>query len=80
MSVQAKPTVECNDCEILRAVAQAIHERTWGRVSNLRVEFRGELVVVCGRTQTYYLKQLALEAAREVLAPDRPLLIDIHVT
>jgi hypothetical protein len=80
MPMQAELNVECDDSEILRAVERAIRERTWGRVSNLCVELRGELVVVCGSTQTYYLKQLALEAAREALATTRPFLIDIGVT
>jgi hypothetical protein len=78
--MQAEVTVEGHDSEILRAVERAIRERTWGRVSNLRVESRGEIVVVRGSTQTYYLKQLTLEAAREALATTRPFLIDIDVT
>lgn len=77
--MQAEAGVECHDSETERAVQQAVRQRTWGRVSKLRVESRGEMVIVRGSTQTYYLKQLALEAAREVLAMDRPFLIDIDV-
>jgi hypothetical protein len=61
-------------------VERAIRDRTWRRVSNLCVESRGEIVVIRGSTRTYYLKQLALEAAREALATTRPFLIDIDVT
>jgi hypothetical protein len=49
-----------------------------GRVSDLCVESRGE-VVVRGSTRTHYLKQIALEAAREALAATRLFLIDIEV-
>jgi hypothetical protein len=37
-------------------------------------------VVIAGSTRTYYLKQLALEAAREALETKRPFLIEIDVT
>ena len=77
--MQAEATLECNDSELLQMVERAIRERTWGRVSKLCVESRGELVVIAGSTQTYYLKQLALEATREALAATRPFLIDIDV-
>ena len=49
-----------------------------GRVSDLCVESRGE-VVVLGRTRTHYVKQISLEAAREGLATTRLFLIDIDV-
>jgi hypothetical protein len=77
--MQAEATLECNDSELLQMVERAIRERTWGRVSKLCVESRGELVVIAGSTRTYYLKQLALVAAREALAASRPFLIDIDV-
>jgi len=78
--MNAQATVERDGSEILRAVEDAVRARTWGRVLNLRVESRGEVVVVRGSTRTYYLKQLALEAAREAFAPTQQLLIDIDVT
>jgi hypothetical protein len=77
--MQAEASVQGNDSEFLQTVERAIRERTWGRVSKLCVESRGELVVIAGTTQTYYLKQLALEAVREALAATRPFLIDIDV-
>jgi hypothetical protein len=78
--MQAEATMASNDSEILQAVERAIRKRTWGRVSRLCVESRGELVVIAGSTRTYYLKQLALEAAREALDTTRPFLIEIDVT
>jgi hypothetical protein len=80
MHMQAPSSVECNDAETMRAVARAIHQRTWKRIANLRVESRGEVIVIHGSTPTYYLKQLAVEAAREVLATTRQFLIEIDVT
>jgi hypothetical protein len=77
--MQEEAPMQSNDSEILQIVERAILNRTWGRVSNLCVESRGELVVIAGSTKTYYLKQLALEAARQALATTRPFLIDIDV-
>ena len=78
--MRPEPTMACNDFEIAAVIERAIRERTWGRVRHLRVELTGEAVVVHGSTPTYYLKQLALEAARSTLATTRPLIIDIDVT
>ena len=49
-----------------------------GCVSDLCVESRGE-AVVRGGTRRHYLKQIALEAAREALAMTRLFLIEIDV-
>ena len=75
----AKAFLDANDSETLRTVERAIRLRTWGRVANLCVQARGELVIVCGSTQSYYLKQLAVAGAREALALSRPVQIDIEV-
>ena len=77
--MQPEAAVDSNDSEIASVIERAIRERTWDRVRHLRVEWTGESVVVHGSTQTYYLKQLALEAARSTLAGTRPLVIDITV-
>jgi osmotically-inducible protein OsmY len=50
-----------------RAVEQTIRERTRGRVRDLHVTSRDDEVIIHGMTSSYYLKQLALEAARRVL-------------
>jgi hypothetical protein len=68
------------DAELESLIERRIHARTWCRVRRLHVEADGEQVVIHGSTQTYYLKQLALEAAREVLGCARVLLVNIHVS
>jgi hypothetical protein len=77
--MQPEAAVASNDSEIASVIERAIRQRTWDRVRHLRVEWIGASVVVHGSTQTYYLKQLALEAARSTLAGTRPLIIDITV-
>jgi hypothetical protein len=65
-----------------RTVEQKLHERTFGRVQNLRVELINGQIVVHGSTRSYYVKLLALEAAGEVRALICPisLVVDIEVT
>jgi len=48
------------------AIASRIGQRTSGRLRRLRVEASAERVVVRGATSSYYIKQLALQAALEV--------------
>ncbi len=57
-------------------------EETIEHVQNLRVEMNNGQVVIHGSTKSYYVKLLALEAAKEVLASTCPipLLVDIQVT
>jgi hypothetical protein len=78
-AMQPEAIVACNDSQIAGALERAIRKRTCDRVTNLQVEWRCELVVVSGSTRTYYVKQLALEAAREALGIARPLRIEIDV-
>jgi hypothetical protein len=63
-------------------VEQKVHERTFRRVQNLRVELIHGQIVIHGSARSYYVKLLALEAAREVLASScpLPLCVDIQVT
>jgi hypothetical protein len=71
-----------NPAEVERLVEQKTRERTFGRVRHLRVELSNGRIVVHGATRLYYVKSLALEAAREVLASigPIPLPLDIQVT
>lgn len=62
-----------------RAVERRVRERTWNRVRDLGARVAGGRLVVCGRVATYYLKQLALEAARELLDPAAPPELVIHI-
>jgi hypothetical protein len=65
---------------IAHAIERRIHERTWGRVRDLRVEQDGDRLVIRGRVPTFHLKQLAQEAARELLDPLNLLVVEIVVS
>ena len=55
-----------------------IAQRTGGRVRRLRAEATEARVVVHGEAPSYYIKQLAVAAIREVL-PTTPVEVDIGV-
>jgi hypothetical protein len=50
-------------------VRRRIDERTHRRIKDLRVEEVDGTVVLSGRADRYYLVQLALAAAQDILAP-----------
>ena len=52
-------------CE--ESIKRRIVQRTGGRIRLLQVETIGSRVVICGSAPSYYLKQLALRGACEVL-------------
>jgi 3-oxoacyl-[acyl-carrier-protein] synthase III len=54
-------TVEADTIERL------INQRTGGRIHRLQVELKDSQLVVRGRTTSYYVKQLALQAALDAL-------------
>jgi hypothetical protein len=66
--MQPKDEVQSNPAKLVCTVEQIIHERTCRRVQNLRAELINGQIVVHGSTTSYYVKLLALEAAREVRA------------
>lgn len=49
------------------AIEERIRSRLQGRVRNLRVEVRDDVVILQGQCATYYTKQLAQHAAMGVL-------------
>jgi hypothetical protein len=53
--------------ELEQVVERQIVQRTWGRIHRLAVEVRDDRLIVHGCTASYYAKQLALQAALEVL-------------
>jgi len=67
--------------DLERALERQIELRTGRRLRRLRVDATVERVVVHGFTGSYYVKQLALEAAREALRSVQgpPLELDIEV-
>jgi hypothetical protein len=64
-----------------RALEQVLNrritQRTWGRLQ-FRVRLGAGRVIIQGSSPTYYLKQLALAAVREVL-PSAPVELEIRV-
>ena len=71
-------TVSCQG-ELERTVEEQIVQRTWGRIHALRVERVGEHFIIHGRTSSYYVKQLALLAALEVLGPRNTTTLDLDI-
>ena len=65
----------------LATLEQQIVQRTWGRVRQLRVERVDGRIVVRGSTPSYYVKQLVLEAIRELRSatPSEPVHMNITV-
>ena len=51
--------------EISARIERTIRSRAGGRIHDLRVEVSGDDVVVSGRTNTYYAKQIATHAAMD---------------
>ena len=56
------PSAECEE-----TIKHRIVERTGGRIRLLRVEVTGNRVIIGGSAASYYLRQLALRGARDVL-------------
>jgi hypothetical protein len=61
-----------------QAVESQIQRRTWGQIHHLRVAVQDDCVVVQGSAPTYYAKQLALSAVREVV-PSLPVRLEVQV-
>jgi hypothetical protein len=79
--MQPEREMQSEHGHLKRTVEHRIHERTSRRVQNLRVEAIDGQIVVRGTARSFFVKLLALEAAREVLALtcSAPLLVDIEV-
>lgn len=60
-------------------IARAVRDRTAGRLREASVAVTNDAVVVRGIAPSYYLKQLALEAARTALR-GLPVLIRLEIT
>jgi hypothetical protein len=65
--------------ELLWNVEKQISQRTLGQVHNLQIEARDNRVVVRGCTPSYFVKQLAIHAALEVLEKQAPLELDMQL-
>jgi hypothetical protein len=65
---------------LCEAIERQVVRRTFGRVRHLRVERDGTRVIVTGLSPSYYIKQLTIEGAREVLhCPADGLTLDVRV-
>jgi hypothetical protein len=60
-------------------IARAVRERTAGRLREASITVTDDAVVVRGVAPSFYLKQLALEAARAALR-GLPVLIRLEIT
>jgi len=63
-----QPTIDDSQFEPERLAAkieQVVWHATAAGVKNLRVEFRGDEVLLTGRCRTYYTKQVAQHAAMQ---------------
>ena len=66
--------------DLAHSLERQIRQRTWGRIHQLAVEVTPERLVVHGCTPSYYVKQLAIQAVLETLAPESPVVeVDIQV-
>jgi hypothetical protein len=48
-------------------IQERILLRTWGRIKQLHLAVREDKIVVWGYVPSYYLRQLAIQAVREVV-------------
>jgi hypothetical protein len=55
--------------DLEQTLRRQIDSRTWGGVSQLQIRVQPGCAFVTGRTSSYYLKQLALDAVKDVVRP-----------
>lgn len=53
---------------LIERLEHVVHVRTAGRVTDLRVQFQGQEVILTGRAATFHIKQLATHAVLEELS------------
>jgi hypothetical protein len=61
--------LEAETAELIERLERLVHSRTGSRIRDLRVEVRGEEVVLTGHAPTYYAKQLATHATLPEVTP-----------
>jgi hypothetical protein len=74
----AQQVLLASDVDVQLALERQIIQRTWGRIHRLVVELTADRAVIRGWTSSYYVKQLALAAVREVVEA-LPVELDIQV-
>jgi hypothetical protein len=65
--------------ELEQAILRKIAERTWGRIRSLSVEVVGRTVIIHGRVDCFYLKQLALQGVFETLGSGSDVQIELNI-
>ena len=60
-------------------IKDRIVERTGGKIELLQVKAESDRVVIRGCVPSYYLKQLALQGARDALGAGNATPIDLHI-
>ena len=60
-------SIQTGRAKLEQIIERRIMERTWRRISQLRVDVCAERIVVHGQTPCYYAKQLAIQAVQEAL-------------
>ena len=65
--------------ELEKRIERQITLGTWGRVHALQVEVTEGRVLVRGRTPSYYIKQLVLQAVLDVLGPSDMVPVDFDI-
>jgi hypothetical protein len=71
---------QLGNAELLWNLERQIVQRTLGRVRDLHVETQDDRVIVRGFTPSYFMKQLAIQAALEVLDREqRPRELDMQL-
>ena len=61
------PENEPGRAELQELIKRRIVERTHGRIHELEVEVSDEVIVIRGQTSSFYIKQLAIEGALDVM-------------
>ena len=64
---------------VAETIEQLIVERTSGRIRGLRVELSDGCLIIHGFASSYYLKQLALHAAREMINGTLAVDLDVQI-
>ncbi len=64
-----QPSPKNGDTTMIDSITCVVHQRTNGGVRDLRVDMTSGGLVLTGRTNTYYTKQLATHAALDVVDP-----------
>jgi hypothetical protein len=78
------PPARPSQANLEQAIERRIAQRTWGRVRRLQVARTDSRLVVRGFTESYYVKQLTIQAVLELLeswdqaAPEVDIQVEVY--